>query len=33
LAIASVIETFLNGAASSNYLSGVRYFFGHRIPD
>ena len=30
---AATIEDFLESESSSNYKAGVRYFFGHRIPD
>jgi hypothetical protein len=33
LRTAAVIEEFLNSADAGNYEDGVRYFFGHRIPE
>ena len=33
LAAAALVEEFLEGAEAAGYEDGVRYFFGHRIPD
>ena len=33
LAVAALIEDFLQGPEPSKYTEGVRYFFGHRIPE
>lgn len=33
LAAAAIVEDFLESDDASRYLPGVRYFFGHRIPD
>jgi hypothetical protein len=33
LAAAAVVERFLEGPEPAKYEDGVRYFFGHRIPD
>ena len=33
LSAAAVIEEFLDSPAAGAYEPGVRYFFGHRIPD
>lgn len=33
LTAAALIERFLESGQASKYLPGVRYFFGHRIPD
>jgi len=33
LAAAAIIEEFLESPQSAKYEDGVRYFFGHRIPD
>ena len=33
LAAASIIESFLDSDVANEYEDGVRYFFGHRIPD
>lgn len=33
LAAAAIVEEFLGGPEVVNYEDGVRYFFGHRIPD
>lgn len=32
LAVAAIVEAFLESAAASTYEDGVRYFFGHAIP-
>jgi|CXWL01.1.fsa_nt_gi hypothetical protein len=33
LAAASIVEEFLESSDSYKYIDGVRYFFGHQIPD
>ena len=33
LAAASIVEEFLGSPEAARYEDGVRYFFGHRIPD
>lgn len=33
LAAAAIVEEFLDSGESDNYQDGVRYFFGHQIPD
>ena len=33
LQAAAIAETFLDSPAAHNYLEGVRYFFGHQVPD
>jgi hypothetical protein len=33
LAAAEIFETFLEGPKADRYEEGIRYFFGHRIPD
>ncbi len=33
LAAARLAESFLNSEQAATYQDGVRYFFGHRIPD
>lgn len=33
LAATAILESFLNNEQSEQYESGIRYFFGHRIPD
>jgi hypothetical protein len=33
LAAAAIVEKFLESPAAATYEDGVRYFFGHRIPD
>ncbi len=33
LAAAEILESFLEGTDAAKYEDGVRYFFGHRIPD
>ena len=33
LTAAAIIEDFLESSESQHYEKGVRYFFGHRIPD
>ena len=33
LATAAILETFLDSLEADKYEPGVRYFFGHRIPD
>lgn len=33
LAAAAIVEQFLESGAADKYEPGVRYFFGHRIPD
>jgi len=33
LTAAAIIEDFLDGGDADRYQPGVRYFFGHRIPD
>jgi hypothetical protein len=33
LAAAGILEDFLDGPDAARYEDGVRYFFGHRIPD
>ncbi len=33
LAASSIVEEFLKSPHANNYEDGIRYFFGHRIPD
>ena len=33
LTAAAILEDFLQSDAAANYEPGVRYFWGHRIPD
>ena len=33
LSAAAIVEEFLESRESEKYEDGVRYFFGHRIPD
>jgi hypothetical protein len=33
LAVAAIVEEFLEGPEAAKFEDGVRYFFGHRIPD
>jgi hypothetical protein len=33
LSVAGVVEQFLESPEAAKYKDGVRYFFGHRIPD
>ena len=33
LATAAILEEFLESPEAAKYEDGVRYFFGHRIPD
>ena len=33
LTVAAILERFLDSPAADHYQDGVRYFFGHRIPD
>jgi hypothetical protein len=33
LAAAAIVEDFVESGEANKYLPGVRYFFGHRIPD